>query len=386
MYISRVQLKNWKNFRDVDVVLQQRTFIIGPNASGKSNFLDALRFLHEIASPGRGGLQAAVERRGGFRQIRSLWAHGSDNAILIAIELSPVDKSTEVPICRYELELHSDDPKALHAIIKRELAVVDGETKRRRTRTSAEDAQTLSQTELEYAPLSAKFRPIPDMLASIQYLHLVPQLLRSARDFHAMQLPGDPFGQGFLDRVMQTRKSTREARLRRIKDALAVSVHDLEDLRAVRNEKTGQSHLEARFRNWRSRGTWQAETRFSDGTLRLIALLWALQESDGPLLLEEPELSLNSSIVRRIPATFARVGKRSGRQVIASTHSPDMVYDEGISPKEFAVITQTNDGSTIEDGSQFQSAVEISRAGGSAGDYLLARATERSTMSKQLLL
>lgn len=39
MYISRIKLYNWKNFHDCEVVLSERCFIVGANATGKSNFL-----------------------------------------------------------------------------------------------------------------------------------------------------------------------------------------------------------------------------------------------------------------------------------------------------------------------------------------------------------
>lgn len=73
MIISRLILKNWKNFKELNVALQDRVFIVGANASGKSNLLDAFRFLRDIAKPG-GGLQKAVTDRGGISKIRSLAA------------------------------------------------------------------------------------------------------------------------------------------------------------------------------------------------------------------------------------------------------------------------------------------------------------------------
>ena len=45
MRIDHIRLKNWLNFRKVDAALAETTYLIGPNASGKSNFLDLFRFL-----------------------------------------------------------------------------------------------------------------------------------------------------------------------------------------------------------------------------------------------------------------------------------------------------------------------------------------------------
>ena len=49
MIIQKLILHNWKNFQNVEVSLSERCFIIGANAAGKSNLIDALRFLRDIA-------------------------------------------------------------------------------------------------------------------------------------------------------------------------------------------------------------------------------------------------------------------------------------------------------------------------------------------------
>ncbi|TVQ99482.1 MAG: hypothetical protein EA399_07705 [Desulfovibrionales bacterium] len=64
MYISHFRLRNWKNFGDAATQLSLRTFLIGPNASGKSNLLDALRFLRELASDGLAPSSASICARG----------------------------------------------------------------------------------------------------------------------------------------------------------------------------------------------------------------------------------------------------------------------------------------------------------------------------------
>lgn len=44
MIISKIELFNWKNFHRCEVGVQERCFVVGANAAGKSNFIDALRF------------------------------------------------------------------------------------------------------------------------------------------------------------------------------------------------------------------------------------------------------------------------------------------------------------------------------------------------------
>jgi len=56
MYISHLKLRNWKNFNAIDVRLGLRVFLIGPNASGKSNLLDAFKFLRDVAADGLASL------------------------------------------------------------------------------------------------------------------------------------------------------------------------------------------------------------------------------------------------------------------------------------------------------------------------------------------
>ena len=64
-----LRLKNWKNFASVDIELRDRMFLVGANATGKSNLLDAFRLLRDLAVPG-GGLAEAIRRREGVGTIR----------------------------------------------------------------------------------------------------------------------------------------------------------------------------------------------------------------------------------------------------------------------------------------------------------------------------
>ena len=83
----RLRLRNWKNFLQVDVALQDRLFLEGANASGKSTVLDAFRLLRDIALSGSGFWEAVVHpRRGGVSGVRCLAARQYPD-VEIAVQL-----------------------------------------------------------------------------------------------------------------------------------------------------------------------------------------------------------------------------------------------------------------------------------------------------------
>jgi predicted ATPase len=294
MRIERLIIRNWRNFTDIDAVLQPRTFIVGAIASGKSNFLDIFRFLRDVASATGGGLQKALKDRGGIGRVRSLAARRNP-AILLDVELA--DDASGIR-WKYVLEVTQEPAGRRRPIVKREEVQRDGvRLLSRPDPKDAKDAERLTQCHLEQVNSNQQFRPIAEFFAKVVYLHLVPQLLKHAEGIQGRLLENDPFGQGFLERIARTSERSRSRRLRKIQGVLRKAVPQLEELQFERDEASGAPHLKAKYSHWRVNGAWQREEQFSDGTLRLIGLFWVLQEEPGLLLLEEPELSLNARIV-----------------------------------------------------------------------------------------
>lgn len=350
MLITRLKLKNWRNFREVDVPLGPRAYLIGANASGKSNLLDLFRFLRTLAQTEGGGLQKALKERGGLTKLRSLHAR-KDPEVRIEVELSD-SPSAEVPTWRYVLAFKSEGKGQQRVLISEERVEHLGqELLNRPNQDDLQDLQRLTQTHLEQINNNEPFRALVEDFSATTYLHLVPQLLKHGGEISARVMENDPFGQGLMQRIAQTNKRTREARLRRIAQALAQAVPLFSELRFAQDEVTGLWHLEANFTHWRVHGSWQKEDQFSDGTLRLIGLLWALQEGDGLLLLEEPELSLNDGIVQHIPLMIDRVLRglkkpASARQVLISTHS-EALLSQVNDPQSVLLIEPGVNGSTV---------------------------------------
>lgn len=383
MIVSRLILKNWRNFQDVDVELGDRVFVVGPNASGKSNLLEVFRFLRDIAKRG-GSLQQAVEDHGGVSKIRCLAARQHPD---IEIDISLGDPGNPTPVWRYSLKIKQEVRGFRQPFLAHEEAWHNGTSLfRRPDDNDHHDKLRLTETRLENVNANKDFRQIADFFDASTYLHLVPQILRFPQAFAGKDLPGDPFGRHFLERVARTPAKTRHARLRKIEAALRIAVPQLKGLTDFKDE-TGVPHLEAVYEHWRPRGARQREDQFSDGTLRLLGLLWALIETDGLLLLEEPELSLNSSIITRLPALIHRVrsrAKKSG-QVIITTHSADLLANEGIGAEEILLLTPTGqEGTRVEKASSIQEVKDLLSGGLSIAEAVLPRTAPQNIHQLEL--
>ena len=375
MHFSTIELENWKNFASVDVPLQQRVFLVGPNASGKSNFLDVLRFLRDLASVG-GGFREAVSRRGGVSAIRCLAARRYPDVRVHVVAKASGDS------VRWEYDLRFNLDNQRRPIVKRETVLREGETVLDRPDKEDEvDPERLTQTHLEQVNVNREFREIVTFFQSVRYLHIVPQLVREPD--RSVGRTHDPFGGDFLEQIAKTQERTRNARLKRIQDALRVAVPQLREIELWRDAK-GTPHMRGKYEHWRPRGAWQTEEQFSDGTLRLMGLLWATMEGSGPLLLEEPELSLHPEIVRYLPQMFARVQRRSGWQILISTHSADLLRDEGIGLDETLLLQPRREGTSVVPASDFEEIKDLLEGGLALADAVIPRT--RPDMADQLTL
>jgi predicted ATPase len=370
-WFTYLELKNWKNFTDVKIPLARRTFLVGPNATGKSNFLDALRFLRDLVIEG-GGLGKAVELRGGLNKVRSLFARQQP---AVAISATVQDESGKG--WRYELAFTHYSLKDPRPVLKKENVYsigVDGEETqvlKRPDDHDEADEERLTQTAIQQVNANVLFRDLADFFREISYLHLVPQLLPEEQAPRASNIGFDPFGRDLLERIRHTPTRGQKARLRRIENVLKAVVPELKELH-LKIDEHGRPHLQGKFQHWRPQGAYQNETQFSDGTLRLIGLLWALQEKSGPLLLEGPELSLHTAIVSRLAPFIYRAQKAGdGRQVILSTHSEMLLQDVGIAPEEILLVKPTQEGSEVVTGAAVREISELMQAGIPASDAVL---------------
>lgn len=377
MRFVRVELKNWRNFISVDARLANRMFVVGPNAIGKSNLLDAFRFLRDLTLEG-GGLAKAVSLRDGISRIRSLYAR-QNSEVMLRVEIG----NTNGNGWRYELAFTHESSRNPRPMVVRELVdslSAGAPPERRLNRPDGDDRkdpERLTQTAIQQVTANQLFRELADFFRGVSYLHLVPQLVREEQAPRSDRLGPDPYGRDLLGRIRNAKPKIQKARLKRIEQVLQVVVPHLEGLR-LKIDKHGQPHIEGKFQHWRAQGAYQNETQLSDGTLRLIGFLWSLQEPAGPLLLEEPELSLHSAIVKRLAPFIHRAQVAGdGRQVILSTHSEHMLMDVGIAPEEVLLVGPAAEGSEAIVSATRKDIVRLMQSGLSASEAILPKTETR---------
>ena len=382
MRIKKISLRNWRNFQKGELELPDRLFVIGPNASGKSNFLDVFRFLRDISQAKGGGFQHAVDIRGGTSSIRCLSARRNSD---IHIQLELVEDGSPQAEWTYSIGFSQDNVR--RPIIKQEHVTLNGRSLLKRPDDSdSSDPARLTQTALEQVNENKEFRDIAVFFQSVSYLHILPQLVRDPQGFSPRQVVNDPFGRDFLQRVENTPKITRDSRLRKILEALKIAAPQLKDLK-VERDNHGVPHLIGLFEHWRPLAGHQRETEFSDGTLRFFGLLWSLFEGDGLLLMEEPELSLHAEIVRQLPQLIDQIHKarKIRRQMIISTHSEEMMIDSGLSADEVVWLEPSGEGTILRSAAEDNQVLQQLKAGLTVADVVFPRSTPARARQLPLL-
>ena len=392
MIITYLSATNWRNFRQIDVPLSERQFIVGPNASGKSNFLDIFRFLRDIAKNERGGLQEAVASRGSVAIIQSLVVE-QDAEVAIEVRLADTSESTET--WRYAVGFRQAPQSQSYshryfASLTHERVWKDGKLLLDRPDAEDEmDSDRLIRTTLEET--NHDFQELIDFFHSITYLHLVPQLLRFPDLITVDSVETDTnarrsgsrsrsksirtqLGHGLLEKIASVDEDIRCSRLKTIEEALKIAIPQLEHLE-FKHDEVGRPHLSVRCSHWHPSSPAQHEEQFSDGTLRLLGLLWTLLESESVLLLEEPELSLHVGIVSQLAYLIYKMQASKNQQVLVSTHSDVLLAQPDIDGTEVLILTPTKSGTEVKIASDNEAVKQLLEADFTVGEVVLSRSS-----------
>lgn len=331
MKLTHVELRNWRNFAHIEFDLNTRLFVVGPNASGKSNLLDALRFISDVAKQ---GLIATSPYYGDPNS----YIRNNEVSCYFNIGFNESDSHFE-----YNLEVSS-----LTGLRPELSGQVDWEGRAVRTHESFQangqdvnidsiPSRLADLTEMEFASNGHPLTGVHNALSGIRYIHPNPKkmLERGRYDEHAT---------GFTQRVASRPDAVLEPAIARIRPILASIVPEIPRLSYVRIGANDDIIFYSD--NPQEPGAF-THMRFSEGTLRILGILFelaVLPEGASLVLIEEPELFMQPSVVRSLPDFFAAVAADKDVQMIITTHSPELIDNELIRPDQVLMLEPTDTG------------------------------------------
>jgi predicted ATPase len=372
MAIKTIRVKNFKSFKDVEVHLGNFNVLIGANASGKSNFIQVIKFLRDIQ---RHGLDNAISLQGGPDYLTNLNIGPRENLFVEVVVSGGFDGEGPViatsrsgkPILvlepresRYSFAVGFPAEQAGFEVLDEHLSVkgefLDFDEWAGGSRPSQRHGLSEIVASREGNRVNVKVTPLEGM--SLEEYEFMPLFVRQNVSCRSLFLERGPFSTGMLMgnvaiydfdpklpkkatplsgkaeleedgsnlAIVLKRIMEDEAAKRRLTNLLQYLLPFVVDLDVGRfADKSLLFSLREKF----------AESKplpasfISDGTINVVALIVALYFERKPVaILEEPERNVHPHLISRIVGMMKEASQH--KQVIVTTHNPEVVRNADI--------------------------------------------------------
>ena len=355
MKIVKIKISNYRNFDDLSVRLNDFNLLVGANASGKSNFVQAFQFLRDIVNH---GLEDAISRQGGVEYLRNIkiakslpllfqvvmrgdttwwwFPFDRDNFNVTIHEIDyefslkfgkkgyeyAVDRdrmtltySREDPAEKFSVSFFNRDGKLeTESTDPDESALFFAGMPIFRESSGAEEKTLLIEEPL----VGLNVQPALDWLSKIGIYDFDPKLPKRATPISGpSELTTDGSNLAIvLNKVLSDEESKR--------GFLNLSRDLLPFLRGVDVEKVADKSIFFKLREKYAEKADLPAFLISDGTINMMALIIALYFQEKRLsIIEEPERNIHPHLISKVMTMFREASKK--KQIIATTHNPEMV-------------------------------------------------------------
>lgn len=346
-FITRVVLRNYKSIAACDVRLQPLTFLVGANGAGKSNFLDALRF---VADALNSSLEHALRDRGGVNDVRRR-SGGHPNHFSIRLDFVLPEGTAGYYAFRINVHRRGEYKVQDEVCVIQSEEVFTPETFFRVkggavTHTSVDVPPAAARDRLYLVNASGlpEFRPIYETLSHMGFYSFNPDKIRD------LQVPeaGNMLTQdgSNLTSVLARLSPTAKRRVEKYLAKIVPGIH------GVRVKELGHREtLEFRQDIAGAKYPWRfLANNMSDGALRALGVLIALfqgnhdtQQRIRLVGIEEPETTLHPAAISVLLDGFQDAVSET--QVIVTSHSPDLLDDKNLDTQSILMV-EARDGNT----------------------------------------
>lgn len=373
MKLNSYTVRHYKSLSEVKVDFHPNvTLIVGPNSVGKSNFVDAMRFLRDAA---KDGLDHATLSRGGITRIRQQ-TQGGGRPFNLGFEVRTTQAFKELPQepCYYILEVTSlkggeykierEDAECFEEVFHEQddngtyeaHLLTDGFSRARdgslykRGYINAEKFTFKENDRLALGALvgelsfSGLAQPLQEFFKDWRFTTLYPTILRELKTPDSeTSLRED--GSNWASVLRAARKTPKgRQNIDRINEMMRLVLPDFLDVSVT----AAGSYLVPKFRFGKADSEGQREfdpVQLSDGTLRIYGILLSLYQLPPPrlLVIEEPEQTVHPGVLAMLAEAFKEVSEET--QIVITSHSPQLV--DHFDPDNIRVVTMKNGVTTI---------------------------------------
>lgn len=336
--VTRLRLGDFRSIRSCDVPLGDVAVLVGPNGAGKSNFFDALQLVADALND---SLPDAIrDRLGGSAVVR-------DGAAAFSIDIEFRLGEREG---RYAFDLSvTRDPE--YEVDRESLRFADDGVGFRRSKgidvavdglwTSLRGVGRLTLNDLLLRSASTaigEFAEVVSGLAGFQILNPVPNvfLRPQPRDL------GDRLENDAANLASVWENLTRQfpERAARVLDYLRLIVPGVENVTTVAGLGERYVGLQFQVRDGDGPPVEHDAASMSYGTLRALAVLVGIfgpyRDLVSPIAIEEPESGLHPAAASVLLDALHDAAEH--RQVLVSTHSPDILDNPALDPDGLIVV------------------------------------------------
>ncbi|MEH1811106.1 MAG: AAA family ATPase [Nostoc sp.] len=371
--LKQLILKNWKSFRYAELPLDPLTVLIGTNASGKSNVVEALEFLQRIArgenieaalagdktlTSIRGGLEWAALKPETQFTLNALVQGENDKAdYLYVIQTQIV---SEVKLIEEYIERQNlNEDRVINYVEKFTVKKIDLNTRSGMKEPGnyfdfmdivsnhiylsiAEDGSIVFEKELKERYFPLKIQAINCVVSTLKEILILNPIPSRMREYSRLSdtLESDASNiAGVLAALSEEHKAEVESTLSNyIKD---FPEGDIQKLWA---EKVGRFGTDAMLycqEEWKPGHVTEIDARtMSDGTLRFLAILTALltRPEGSQLVIEEIDNGLHPSRAELLVKILREIGSKRKIDILITTHNPALLDALGPEIVPFVVV------------------------------------------------
>lgn len=363
--ITRIRIRNFRSFRDTTVNLKPLNVLIGPNDSGKSNFLDALNVLSQMMWSKLDGVFSGL-----FRSFNIILFQGSENKAIsfdvdgtatsgperkafkfkYSIEVCPDEKGV-LHFDRENLKIQTEGSKQFVQYINRsgEVTKVREETKKgSRPHPYSFDPDRCAVSSLLDVKRHAYIRATRFELGFASFYKLQPSQMKlpvEKKEEKGLVLLAED-GRNLSEVLLYLQENSPD-NFRSLKKSLKDTIPNVEDLKLRTIQKwifvTVKQGYDGRLLDF-------GLGSVSDGLLRFLGILSIVYGPTGVtsmLLFEELENGIHPHRLETVMNLLRSLssGERP-TQVFVTTHSPYLV--DYVTPKDVLVVDKSSGITTIK--------------------------------------